>query len=128
MLIPICKFVIFTLSPGLILIWSTSPDVLGKISSSVLSVSNSPSHFLHLVKDLPSRVHDLLISVEHLVKSLTCNDLEPSLLDLSPGPLHEEDSPSSAFLVEEPQPISQPHFALEAQVPSVPPGYLQGWL
>ncbi|KAJ9048487.1 hypothetical protein DSO57_1034683 [Entomophthora muscae] len=101
MLIPICKFVVLTLYLFLLLIWSTSPDLLGKISSSVLRVSDNPSHLLHLDDDLPGKVQDLLISDKHLVKSLTCDDLDPFLLDLLPGPLRKEDSSSPALPVED---------------------------
>ncbi|KAJ9078299.1 hypothetical protein DSO57_1007853 [Entomophthora muscae] len=49
-----------------------------------------------------------VISSKHLVKSLTCNYLDLSLLDLSPDPLHVEHSPSPVPPVEKPQLISQP--------------------
>ncbi|KAJ9090521.1 hypothetical protein DSO57_1001492 [Entomophthora muscae] len=42
------------------------------------------------------------------MKSLTCDDLDLSLLDLSPGLFYVEDSPLSVPPVEEPQPIPQP--------------------
>ncbi|KAJ9064678.1 hypothetical protein DSO57_1027882 [Entomophthora muscae] len=120
MLILICKFVFFTLYSDLLLIWSTSPHLWGQIFSSVLRVSNNPSHLLNLVEDLPGRAQDLIISGEHLVKSLTCNDLDLSLLDLMPRPLHEEDSPSSALPVEDPKPISQPAPAPQCYSTQVP--------
>ncbi|KAJ9078407.1 hypothetical protein DSO57_1006820 [Entomophthora muscae] len=90
----------------MLFIWSTSPDLWDQISSSVMQVGNNTSHLLHLVEDLTCRAQDLLIPGEHLVKCLTCDDLDPFLLDLLPGPLHEEDSFLFAFLVEDPQPIS----------------------
>ncbi|KAJ9054646.1 hypothetical protein DSO57_1011878 [Entomophthora muscae] len=62
-----------------------------QISSSVFQVGDNPSQLLHLVEDLPDRAQDLLISDEHLVKSLTCDDLDLLLLDLPPRASHRED-------------------------------------
>ncbi|KAJ9069598.1 hypothetical protein DSO57_1016904 [Entomophthora muscae] len=107
-LIPICKLVVFTLSPVLLFIWSTSLDLWGQISSSLLRVSGNTSHLLYFVEDLISRAWGLVISSKQLVKSLTCNDLDASPLDLSPDPLHVEHSPSLAPPVEESQLISKP--------------------
>ncbi|KAJ9082402.1 hypothetical protein DSO57_1004971 [Entomophthora muscae] len=107
MLIPIFKFVIFSVSLVLLFIWSNSPDLWVQISSSVLRASNNSSNLLYFVEDLPGRVHELLIYSEHLVKSLTCDNLDPSLLDLLPDCLQEEYSPLFMLPVKEPQPISQ---------------------
>ncbi|KAJ9080442.1 hypothetical protein DSO57_1025001 [Entomophthora muscae] len=49
---------------------------------------------------------DLLISGEYLVKSLTCNNLDPLLLDLPPRASRREDPLVLALLAEDPQPIS----------------------
>ncbi|KAJ9090395.1 hypothetical protein DSO57_1002708, partial [Entomophthora muscae] len=87
MIIPIFKFVVFTLPPVLLFIWFTSPNLWEQIFSSVPPLGNNLSHLLYLVEDLPGRVQDLLISGKRLMKSLTCNDLDPLLLELFPGPL-----------------------------------------
>ncbi|KAJ9070415.1 hypothetical protein DSO57_1008156 [Entomophthora muscae] len=69
MILPAVKFVVFSLAPFLLLLWSTSPDLWGKISSSAWLVGNDPSSLW----DLPSI---LLFSGEAVVKSLTCDDLD----------------------------------------------------
>ncbi|KAJ9056478.1 hypothetical protein DSO57_1032658, partial [Entomophthora muscae] len=91
MLVPILKFVVFTLLPALLFIWSTSLDLWERISSSVLIVSNNPSHLLYLAEDLPGRAQDFITSSEHLVKSLTCDDLDLFFLEVFLGLLYEED-------------------------------------
>ncbi|KAJ9048033.1 hypothetical protein DSO57_1039041 [Entomophthora muscae] len=112
----------------LLLIWSTSPDLWGQFSSSVLRVSNNTSHLLYLMEDLLGRAQDLLISGENLVKSLTYDYLDLLLLDLLPGLLHEEDSPSSALSVKDSQPIYWPIPGPQVQSTQCTPGFLQGWL
>ncbi|KAJ9074722.1 hypothetical protein DSO57_1003777 [Entomophthora muscae] len=116
MLVSIFKFVVFTLSPPLLFIWSTSLDLWEQISSSVLRVSDNPSHLLYFAEDFPGRAQDLITYGKHLVKSLTCDDLHPSSLDLSPGLLYMEDSTSLVPPAEEPQPI--PWTATRHQAPS----------
>ncbi|KAJ9074744.1 hypothetical protein DSO57_1003398 [Entomophthora muscae] len=124
--IPTFKFVVFTLSPVLLFIWSSSLDLWEQISSSVLRVSNNPPRLLHFAEDLPGRSQDLITSGEYLVKSLTCDDLDPSLLDFSPGLLYVEDSLSSLPPMEEPQPIPQPTPSHQAPSTQFTPWLLSG--
>ncbi|KAJ9068649.1 hypothetical protein DSO57_1026531 [Entomophthora muscae] len=56
--------------------------------------------------NLPNRAHELLISGEYLVKSLTCDNLDPLLLNPPPGASHREDPLVPALPVKDPQPIS----------------------
>ncbi|KAJ9088593.1 hypothetical protein DSO57_1021486 [Entomophthora muscae] len=74
MILPALKFVVFSLAPFLLLLWSTSPDLWGKISLSARLVGRDPSSLW----DLPS---GLLFSGEALVKSLTCDDLDLDMVD-----------------------------------------------
>ncbi|KAJ9065895.1 hypothetical protein DSO57_1014937 [Entomophthora muscae] len=68
MILPVTKFVVFSVAPFLLLLWSTSPYLWSKISSSARLMSEAPSSLL----SLPG---SLLYSREAMVKSLTCNDL-----------------------------------------------------
>ncbi|KAJ9050438.1 hypothetical protein DSO57_1014444 [Entomophthora muscae] len=69
MILPVVKFVVFTLAPFLILLWTTAPDLWSQFSTSACLVGDNPSSLL----SLPDK---LLISGETIVKSLTCDDLE----------------------------------------------------
>ncbi|KAJ9062039.1 hypothetical protein DSO57_1014893 [Entomophthora muscae] len=69
MILPDLKFVVFSLAPFLLLLWSTSPDLWGKISLYDRLVGRDPSSLW----DLPS---GLLFSGEAVVKSLMCDDLD----------------------------------------------------
>ncbi|KAJ9074657.1 hypothetical protein DSO57_1004113 [Entomophthora muscae] len=69
MILPVIKFVVFTLAPFLLLLWSTSPNLwLGRSSLSCL-VSDDPSSLLLFPGDL-------LTSGKAMVKSLTCDNLD----------------------------------------------------
>ncbi|KAJ9063143.1 hypothetical protein DSO57_1003275 [Entomophthora muscae] len=74
MILPVLKFVVFSLAPFLLLLWLISPDLWSKITSSAQLVGDHPSSFL----DLPS---GLLLSGEAVVKSLTCDDLDLNAVD-----------------------------------------------
>ncbi|KAJ9050399.1 hypothetical protein DSO57_1014623 [Entomophthora muscae] len=74
MLLPVIKFVVFSLAPFLLLLWSTSPDLWFCLSSSGRLVGDNPSSLLHLPTSF-------LISGEALVKSLTCDNLDLSSAD-----------------------------------------------
>ncbi|KAJ9061509.1 hypothetical protein DSO57_1019852 [Entomophthora muscae] len=69
MLLPAIKFVVFTLAPTLLLIWSTS-QTFGDTSS-----------LLHVV----SRANNLISTGENLVRSLTSDDLEFYLPNATPN-------------------------------------------
>ncbi|KAJ9085709.1 hypothetical protein DSO57_1011411 [Entomophthora muscae] len=84
MILPVLKFVLFSLAPFLLLIWTTSPNLWSQISSSACLVGDNPSSLLHLPGGL-------LISGEALVKSLTCYNLD----------LHTADHALTASVVEE---------------------------
>ncbi|KAJ9089969.1 hypothetical protein DSO57_1007535 [Entomophthora muscae] len=69
MILPALKFVVFSLAPFLLLLWSTLPNLWLKISSLARLMSEAPSSLL----SLPG---SLLYSGEAVMKSLTCNDLD----------------------------------------------------
>ncbi|KAJ9078284.1 hypothetical protein DSO57_1008113 [Entomophthora muscae] len=69
------KFVAFTLAPVLVIIWSTSPDLWGCLSSLAFYVGEDPLHLLHLLEDLPRHDQDLVATGKKLAKSLTCDYL-----------------------------------------------------
>ncbi|KAJ9058481.1 hypothetical protein DSO57_1011857 [Entomophthora muscae] len=76
MILPALKFVAFSLAPFLLLLWSTSPDLWGKISSLACLVGSNPASLW----DLPS---SLLFSREVVVKSLTCDNLDLDVVELA---------------------------------------------
>ncbi|KAJ9080352.1 hypothetical protein DSO57_1025953 [Entomophthora muscae] len=69
MILPVIRFVVFSLAPFLLLLWSTSPDLWSKLSSLAQLASAAPSSLLSLTGSL-------LYSGEAVVKSLTCDDLD----------------------------------------------------
>ncbi|KAJ9062029.1 hypothetical protein DSO57_1015074, partial [Entomophthora muscae] len=73
-LLLVAKFVILTLVPTLLLIWSTSSELWAGISSSDYLAGNNPSQLLYLLDNLPGKANDLLSTEENLVYSLTCNN------------------------------------------------------
>ena len=84
MLLPVLKFVVFSLAPFLLLLRSTSPDLWSKLSSSARLASVAPSSLL----SLPG---SLLYSGEAVVKSLTCDDLDlESASYAPPAPVGDE--------------------------------------
>ncbi|KAJ9049277.1 hypothetical protein DSO57_1026337 [Entomophthora muscae] len=91
MLVPLVKFVIFTLAPTLFLIWSTSPKLWTPISSSAYLADEDPSFLLYLLEFLPGKANGLLSTGEPLVCSLTCDDMEFTLLTVVPlSHLHKD--------------------------------------
>ncbi|KAJ9088347.1 hypothetical protein DSO57_1024041 [Entomophthora muscae] len=94
MILPVLKFVVFSLAPFLLLLWSTSPDLWLKISSSACLVGDNPSSLL----DLPS---GLFSSEEAVVKSLICDNLDLSAVDYAlTAPVDEERLVPSLFSLE----------------------------
>ncbi|KAJ9077562.1 hypothetical protein DSO57_1015575 [Entomophthora muscae] len=87
MILPVAKFVVFSLAPFLLLLWSTSPALWGKISSSAWLLREDPSGLW----DLSS---GLLFSGEAVIKSLACNDLDLDIVD-STLPASVEELPLS---------------------------------
>ncbi|KAJ9079885.1 hypothetical protein DSO57_1030816 [Entomophthora muscae] len=84
MILPALKFVVFSLAPFLLLLWSTSPDLWGKISLSARLSLGPPS--------------GLLFSGEAVVKSLTCDDLDLDTVDHT-SPVSEEAVPPMPLLL-----------------------------
>ncbi|KAJ9073302.1 hypothetical protein DSO57_1018017 [Entomophthora muscae] len=76
MILPALKFVVFSLALFLLLLWYTSPDLWGKISSSAHLVGSNPASLW----DLPS---SLLFSREAVVKSLMCDNLDLDVVELA---------------------------------------------
>ncbi|KAJ9076552.1 hypothetical protein DSO57_1025064 [Entomophthora muscae] len=74
MILPVLKFVVFSLALFLLLLWLTLPDLWSKITSSAQLVGDHPSSLLNF----PS---GLLLSGEAVVKSLTCDDLDLNIVD-----------------------------------------------
>ncbi|KAJ9053955.1 hypothetical protein DSO57_1019306 [Entomophthora muscae] len=89
MLVPLVKFVAFTLEPALVMIWSTSPDLWSWITHYFHYIGANPNQFMYTFEDIPGWAPDMLIISENIVRSLTCDDLEfptPELaLSASPG-------------------------------------------
>ncbi|KAJ9054771.1 hypothetical protein DSO57_1010646 [Entomophthora muscae] len=77
MILPALRFVVFSLGPFLLLLWSTSPDLWSKLSSLARLVSAAPSSLLSLPVSL-------LYSGEAVVKSLTCDNLDLEGVDYAP--------------------------------------------
>ncbi|KAJ9048026.1 hypothetical protein DSO57_1039100 [Entomophthora muscae] len=88
MIAPIFKFVVFTLAPIFLLIWSTTPDFWDHLSLSASYVGENPFHLLLFLGDLPGQAHGLAVAGGKVVKSLTINNLELPLpiseLEVSP--------------------------------------------
>ncbi|KAJ9071419.1 hypothetical protein DSO57_1037123 [Entomophthora muscae] len=85
MLVPLSKFVVYTLVPALVMIWCTTPDLWGRISHTLCCVGADPGQFMLLLEDIPGRAQDILATSENVVRSLTCDDLK--LTALNPAPL-----------------------------------------
>ncbi|KAJ9079719.1 hypothetical protein DSO57_1032585 [Entomophthora muscae] len=102
MLVPLAKFVAFTLAPALLMIWSTSPDLWGSITDSFLRVGANLDYLLNMFDNIPAHAQGLYTTSENVVRSLTCKDLDLStakavpvtpLSLVHPTPLSSEDSP-----------------------------------
>ncbi|KAJ9053242.1 hypothetical protein DSO57_1026188 [Entomophthora muscae] len=74
MIIPAIKFVVFSLAPFVLLLWSTLPELWARIFSSVQFVGED----LFSLLNVPS---GLLLSGEAVVKILTCDDLDLDVID-----------------------------------------------
>ncbi|KAJ9083753.1 hypothetical protein DSO57_1031566 [Entomophthora muscae] len=84
MILPVLKFVVFSLGPFLLLLWTTSPDLWACLSSFTCLAGNNPYSLLHLPTEL-------FTSGKDVVKSLTCDNLEFNAVDHAvPGPTSEE--------------------------------------
>ncbi|KAJ9052116.1 hypothetical protein DSO57_1037374 [Entomophthora muscae] len=84
MILPVLRFVVFSLAPFLLLLWSTSPDLWSKLSSLAQLASVAPSSLL----SLPG---SLIYSGEAVVTSLTCDDLDLEDVNCaSPAPVSKE--------------------------------------
>ncbi|KAJ9062138.1 hypothetical protein DSO57_1013831 [Entomophthora muscae] len=79
MLLPLAKFIIFTLAHTLFLIWSISPELWSQIFSSVYLVGKNPCQLLYFLDNLPEKANSLLSTGENLVQSLTCDNIEFAL-------------------------------------------------
>ncbi|KAJ9062359.1 hypothetical protein DSO57_1011708 [Entomophthora muscae] len=66
MLASLTKFVVFTLAPILVMIWTTIPDLWDLISFSLHHVGDNPDHFLNLFANVPGCSQDLLATSENL--------------------------------------------------------------
>ncbi|KAJ9062767.1 hypothetical protein DSO57_1007123 [Entomophthora muscae] len=69
MILLVVKFVVFSLGPFFLLLWSTSPNLWSRISSSAQLLSEDPPSLLSLPRNL-------FHSGEAVVKSLTYDDLD----------------------------------------------------
>ncbi|KAJ9055794.1 hypothetical protein DSO57_1039515 [Entomophthora muscae] len=88
MLVPLVKFVAFTLAPALLMIWSTSPDLWGRIANSFLHVGSNPDQLLNMFEDIPAHTQGIYTTSENVVRSLTCNDLDlPTAKTVPAAPL-----------------------------------------
>ncbi|KAJ9070874.1 hypothetical protein DSO57_1002934 [Entomophthora muscae] len=69
MILPVVKFVVFSLGPFFLLLWSTSPNLWSRISSLAQLMSEDPPSLLGLPRNL-------FHSREAVIRSLTCDDLD----------------------------------------------------
>ncbi|KAJ9072955.1 hypothetical protein DSO57_1021584 [Entomophthora muscae] len=84
MIFPVLRFVVFSLVPFVLLLWTASPNLWSWISSSVCLAGDNSSSLLHI----PGA---LLLLGETIVKSLTCDNLDFHAIDLTvPTPTLEE--------------------------------------
>ncbi|KAJ9084866.1 hypothetical protein DSO57_1019644 [Entomophthora muscae] len=79
MLVPLSRFVVFTVAPALFLVWSTSPKLCTLILPSIYLAVENPSHLLHLLNNLPGKSRNLFFTGETMVCSLICDNMEFSL-------------------------------------------------
>ncbi|KAJ9082837.1 hypothetical protein DSO57_1000822 [Entomophthora muscae] len=118
MILPVIKFVAFSLAPFLLLLWSTSPDLWSKISSSVQLASEVPSSLL----SLPG---NLLYSGEAVVKSLTCDDLDLDDDDYaSPAPVGKKVPMSAPPVLEKSNLVSLHASGISPSAPACAPWLL----
>ncbi|KAJ9077487.1 hypothetical protein DSO57_1016264 [Entomophthora muscae] len=68
---------LLTMAPILLLLWPTFPELLACLSSSTISVANSPGRLLYMLNDLPGKTCGLLSAGESLMRSLTSDDEPP---------------------------------------------------
>ncbi|KAJ9061835.1 hypothetical protein DSO57_1016598 [Entomophthora muscae] len=100
MILPVLKFVVFSLAPFLLLLWSASPDLWSHLSSSARLVRGNPVNLLHFPGEL-------FISGEAVVKSSTCNDLD----------LHADDYAMLAPVLEEMLELTPPNLDRNNLIP-----------
>ncbi|KAJ9077785.1 hypothetical protein DSO57_1013431 [Entomophthora muscae] len=84
MLVPLIKFVVYTLAPALVLIWCTTPDLWGCISHHIHHVGANLDQYMHLLENIPRRAQDIFATSENVVRSLTCDNLKLSALNSFP--------------------------------------------
>ncbi|KAJ9053333.1 hypothetical protein DSO57_1025227, partial [Entomophthora muscae] len=99
---------------------------LGLDFLSAHQVVENPYHLLLFVEYLPRRAQDLFVSGEYLVKSLTCDDLDPFLSDLILKESHGEDPVAPVPLIEESQTASWIMPMPQDHAPQCTPWLLRG--
>ncbi|KAJ9070916.1 hypothetical protein DSO57_1002545 [Entomophthora muscae] len=82
-LFPLAKFVVLNLAPVLLLLWTTFSDLRLCLSSSIL-VGKYPTKLLYLLKNLPGRAQNMLSTGDHLVKSLSSDEVDVSSVQMIP--------------------------------------------
>ncbi|KAJ9064501.1 hypothetical protein DSO57_1029952 [Entomophthora muscae] len=85
MLVPLVKFVAFTLAPALVIIRSTSSDLLEHIANSFLCVASNLDQLLNMFEDIHTCAQGIYTTSENVVRSLTCNDLDLSTTKTVPA-------------------------------------------
>ncbi|KAJ9086392.1 hypothetical protein DSO57_1004453 [Entomophthora muscae] len=120
MIISAIKFVVFSLAPFLLLLWSTSPDFWAKISSSTRLVGGDPSSLLNFP-------NGLLLSGEAVVKSLTCDDLDLDVVDyILPSSEGERTSMPSLPILEKSNSVPLEVLEVSPPAPSCAPWLITG--
>ncbi|KAJ9075064.1 hypothetical protein DSO57_1000346 [Entomophthora muscae] len=74
MILPVLKFLAFTLAPFVILLLTTAPDLWSQFLTSARLMGTNPYSLLHLPGEI-------LVLGETIVKGLTCDDLDFSAVD-----------------------------------------------
>ncbi|KAJ9077410.1 hypothetical protein DSO57_1017032 [Entomophthora muscae] len=126
MFFPLLKFVAFALAPVLVIIWSTSPDFWGHLSSLASYVGEDLTHLLHLLEDLPGCAQDLVATGGNLVKSLTCDDPVFSFPNSDHAALPEAGAPMVSPLLEVELPIPNVELPSHNLTPRCTPWLLGG--
>ncbi|KAJ9055787.1 hypothetical protein DSO57_1039572 [Entomophthora muscae] len=120
MLLLVVKFVIFTLVPSLLLIWSILPELCTYISSSSFLVRETPAQFLCILDNLPGKSNDLLFTGKNLVFSLTRDNSEFSPAIAVLRTVQEEKPLTPDPLEVNELPLAMYHWP-QSMLPSLPP-------
>ncbi|KAJ9081384.1 hypothetical protein DSO57_1015281 [Entomophthora muscae] len=120
MLVPVLKFVVFSLAQAIFLIWSTPPNLWGQLN--LPTNEREPTQLLYLLDDFHGRVHDILSTKENLVRSLTSDGVEIILPTSLPETYLVEKTLVPISIAAEDPTLSQDLPALPEYGINIPPG------